>query len=117
MLSLGFTALLLAWQGAAASHQQPSGPPPSADAIAADTGAMRHANKRTPPLVYATHLSRASGPIHVDGRLDEPVWSQARAVTQFYQTTPHEGQPATERTEVRIAFDEDAVYIGARLLD
>ena len=121
MLSLGLCgALLLVQAGAASSSQQnerPDGPPPSSEAVAADTGAMRHANNRTPPLVHAMRVDRSSGPIRLDGRLDERIWSIAPPATQFYQTAPHEGEPATERTEVRVAYDEDAVYVGARLLD
>jgi hypothetical protein len=120
MLSLGLCAVLLAFQASAGSPppQLPSeGPHPAPDAVAADTGVLRHANNRTPPLVYAARVDRASGPIHIDGKLDEPIWATARAATQFYQTAPHEGEPATERTDVRIAYDEDAIYIGARLLD
>jgi hypothetical protein len=118
---LGLCAALLALQAGAASRplqqQRPDGPPSSPEAIAADTGMLRHANNRTPPLVYATRIDRSSGPIHVDAKLDEKIWSTARPATQFYQTAPHEGEPATEQTEVRVAYDEDAVYIGARLLD
>ena len=121
MLSLGLCAALIALQTGATSssnrQQRPDGPPPSAEAVAADTGTMRHANNRTPPVVHAARIERTSGPIHLDGRLDERIWSIAVPASQFYQTAPHEGEPATERTEVRIAYDEDAVYIGARLLD
>jgi hypothetical protein len=123
MSSLGLTALFLVLQTGAkgpspqAQQQAQSGPEPAAEAVAADTGTMRHANKRTPPLAYATRVVRASGTVHIDGKLDEAVWAQARPATQFYQTAPHEGEPATERTDVRIAFDDDALYIGARLFD
>src|SRR3982751_669867 len=123
MLSVAFAALLFTLQtgGKSSAPQQQqqlqNGPEPLAEAIAADTGSMRHANKRTPPLAYATRVVRSTGTIHVDGRLDESTWAEARPATQFYQTAPHEGDPATERTEVRIAFDDDAVYIGARLFD
>src|SRR4029079_2966990 len=114
MLSLGLCAVLLASQAGATSssqqQQRPDGPPPTEEAAAADTGSMRHANNRTPPLVHAARIDRASGPIHIDGRLDERIWSTARIASQFYQTAPHEGEPATERTEVRVAYDEDAVY-------
>ena len=119
MLSLGLFALLAFQTGASSppQEQRPDGPPPSPEAVARDTGTMRHANHRTPPLVHAARIDRASGPIHLDGRLDERIWSTARPASQFYQTAPHEGEPATERTEVRVAYDEDALYIGARLLD
>src|SRR5581483_9254084 len=54
----------------------------------------------------------ASGPITLDGSLDEDVWRRAEPATGFVQAEPHEGAPATEATEVRVAFDRDALYIG-----
>ncbi len=53
--------------------------------------------------------------IRVDGRLDEPVWAAARWSTGFVQRDPLEGRPATQATEVAVAFDDDALYIAARL--
>ena len=54
----------------------------------------------------------AHAPITLDGTLDEEVWRTAEPAAEFIQAEPHEGQPATERTEVRLAFDHDALYIG-----
>jgi len=51
-------------------------------------------------------------PIVLDGALDEDVWRTAAPASEFLQAEPHEGQPATELTEVRLAFDRDALYIG-----
>ena len=51
-------------------------------------------------------------PITLDGALDEEVWRTAAPAADFLQAEPHEGQPATELTEVRLAFDRDALYIG-----
>jgi hypothetical protein len=59
----------------------------------------------------------ATGPITIDGALDEDVWRQAVAATGFVQADPLEGQPATEDTEVRVAFDADYLYIGALCRD
>ena len=59
----------------------------------------------------------ANGAIRLDGRLDEAAWASAPAVTQFTQLDPDEGQPASERTEVYIVHDDEALYIGARLHD
>ncbi|RMI08677.1 MAG: hypothetical protein D6681_07870 [Calditrichaeota bacterium] len=53
--------------------------------------------------------------IHLDGRLTEPIWQQAPAVTGFRQRDPVEGAPADELTEVRFLYDEDALYVGARM--
>src|SRR5688572_16334694 len=52
-----------------------------------------------------------------DGRLDEAAWTAAAPVTTFTQRDPNAGEPATERTEVRLVYDDDAVYVGARLHD
>ena len=53
----------------------------------------------------------------VDGRLDESSWAGAEPATDFTQTDPAEGQPATERTEVRVLIGDDALYVGARMHD
>ena len=60
---------------------------------------------------------RRSVPIVIDGRLDEPAWGEAPAGTDFRQAQPNPGDSATQRTEVRILFDDDALYIGARMFD
>ncbi len=56
-------------------------------------------------------------PITIDGALDEPVWRDAEPATGFVQAEPHEGQPASEATEVRLAFDRDALYVAVRCAD
>src|SRR5262245_26529351 len=58
---------------------------------------------------------RGTQDLKVDGRLDEGVWQQARFVRDFVQRDPHQGQPATQKTEVGFVYTEDALYIGARL--
>ena len=52
---------------------------------------------------------------HIDGRMDEDVWSAARAVDDFIQRSPDEGAAPLQRTSVHILYDDDALYIGARL--
>jgi hypothetical protein len=122
MSSLGITALLLALQAGGkdassqAQQQQQTGPEPAAEAVAADTGTMRHANKRTPPLAYASRVARSTGSIHMTANSTRGLGASATC-DAVLQTAPHEGEPATERTDVRIAFDDDAIYIGARLFD
>jgi hypothetical protein len=51
----------------------------------------------------------------LDGRLSEPVWRTAPAATNLTQREPNEGDPAIENTEVRFAYDDDALYVGARM--
>lgn len=60
-----------------------------------------------------SRAARAQGPISVDGRLDEPAWQAAVPITEFVQSQPHPGYPATERTAVRILYDEHGLYVGA----
>jgi hypothetical protein len=66
------------------------------------------------PVVQA---ARAGAPVVVDGRLDDEVWVRAVPATAFTQRDPDEGRPATEATELRVAYDASALYIGARLRD
>jgi hypothetical protein len=60
---------------------------------------------------------RAKGKITVDGRLDEADWERARPAKDFLQRDPDEGKAATEPTEVRVLFDDEAIYVGARMFD
>ena len=55
--------------------------------------------------------------IMLDGRLDEPVWARTEPAGDFIQIDPDNGEPATEKTEVRIAFDADTLYIGVTCYD
>ena len=61
--------------------------------------------------------SRRAGEVHIDGRLDEPAWQQASPFTDFWQRGPLEGQPPTYTSEVRILYDDDAIYVGVRAND
>jgi hypothetical protein len=61
--------------------------------------------------------ARLDGSISIDGALDEAAWSSAPPISNFLQTLPLEGEPVSERTEVRLAYDDAAIYIGAILDD
>jgi hypothetical protein len=56
--------------------------------------------------------AQAQGPITLDGRLDEASWGGAPLATNFIQNDPREGEPATHDTEVRLLYDDRAIYIG-----
>ena len=60
---------------------------------------------------------RIETPPQVDGVLDEPFWADIPPVTGFKQRDPVDGAPASERTEVRIAFDDNALYFGFTFFD
>ena len=53
-----------------------------------------------------TEARRAAGPIAVDGKLDEAVWLDAIPITDFVQSQPDPGMPPTERTVVRVLYDD-----------
>jgi hypothetical protein len=55
--------------------------------------------------------------ITLDGRFDEPAWSRALPGSDFYQRLPRTGAPATDRTEVRVLYDEDTLYVGIMCFD
>jgi hypothetical protein len=53
----------------------------------------------------------------IDGNLDDAAWVNATILTGFIQNSPNVGEPATKKTEVRIVYDNAAIYIGAYLYD
>jgi hypothetical protein len=67
--------------------------------------------------VPSAHAVRRDGPIVLDAKLDEAAWAQAKPITEFKQVDPDEGKPASQRTEVRFLYDDDALYVGAKMYD
>lgn len=57
-------------------------------------------------------IVRASEPPEIDGRIDDVVWRTAARVTQFVQQRPLEGAPATEQTEIYLAYDSQNLYFA-----
>jgi hypothetical protein len=66
----------------------------------------------SPKVARAVRVSQAP---RVDGRLDDAAWSRLTPIADFVQQQPREGQAPTEATEVFIAYDDEAIYVGARL--
>ncbi|MBS0010029.1 MAG: carbohydrate binding family 9 domain-containing protein [Bacteroidales bacterium] len=60
---------------------------------------------------------KADQPPLIDGVLDDPIWMKAEIADNFIQYSPYSGSPSKYRTEVRILYDDDAVYIGAMMYD
>src|SRR6185503_4236633 len=63
----------------------------------------------------ATAIRVPNGSIRIDGRLDDEVWQKATPITDFIQKEPVEGGKPTDAMDVRIAYDDDALYVGARM--
>jgi hypothetical protein len=86
--------------------------------LAAAESAVR-AQGSEPVRVPALHgsrpvsaASRVTAAPAIDGTLDERVWQDAVPLTDFTQAEPFEGAPASQATEVRILYDNDAIYVG-----
>ena len=60
---------------------------------------------------------RVDQPPVIDGIIDDAVWQQANVITDFHQTRPGNGTPTSERTEVYVVYDDDALYVAARMYD
>jgi len=69
------------------------------------------------PAPRTARATRTETAPRVNGNLDDPAWASAPAISGFVQHEPFEGRPVSERTEVRILYDQDAVYLGAWLYD
>ena len=60
---------------------------------------------------------RINEEITVDGYLNEPGWMLADSITQFYQSKPYVGTPATEKTTVKTLYDNKFLYVSAICYD
>ncbi|UCC72837.1 MAG: carbohydrate binding family 9 domain-containing protein [Gemmatimonadota bacterium] len=72
------------------------------------------------PEAIATPAAEAAvraGDIRIDGRPDELAWQNAEPVTEFVQGEPVENAPAEQPTEVRVLYDQSALYVSARMYD
>src|SRR4051812_46408299 len=94
--------LCIAMLGTRSSAQERASQPASAGSL-----------RRTRALAAV----RASTNIVIDGRFDESAWTSAPVADSFVQRAPVEGRPSTERTEVRMLYDDDALYVAASLFD
>jgi hypothetical protein len=99
--------LVAATASAALAH------PPSPAAAAGQGQTHDHGGREQ----YQIVAKPASRPPTVDGVLDEPVWRDAVMFDTFTQQEPTDGAPATERTEVRVLYDAEHLYIGLRAFD
>ena len=92
---ISLAALLIAW-------------PAIGQTDASTTGHTPHA------AVHAVRVNRAPA---IDGHLTDEGWTLAQPATDFTQRDPDEGQPATERSEIRVLYDDEAIFIGVRMFD
>src|SRR5712691_3657895 len=78
-------------------------------ADAQQKSAARAVPQATKGSAEAVRVDRAP---KLDGTLADPLWQSAKVVTDFRQREPNEGEPSTEKTEIRILYTRHAVYFG-----
>src|SRR5437764_13876226 len=69
-----------------------------------------------PPALTVTAVRAAKAPV-IDGDLSDEVWQKATEITGFTQHDPDDGKPPTQKTTVKVAYDDNAIYFAAKLED
>ena len=92
--------------------QDPAGGPAPLVLEGTDTGAEVPPGER-----YRVEPVRTTQSPRIDGRLDEEAWLRAAVIDDFTQQEPSEGDPATERTVVRLMYDAAMLYVGVEAYD
>ncbi len=87
----------------------------AAPAAAQNSAASTPAGVEPPPAAVA--IRAAPEAPHLDGKLHDEAWQAAPVICDFTQRDPDEGEPGTERTEARVLYTDDAVYVGVRAYD
>ncbi len=106
LLALAATAVFAEGWGRAGAAQELS-PPGDPGGIAVFRGGVA-------PSAVAV---RREGELSIDGNLDDPAWQVAPVITGFVQGVPLEGATPSEPTEVRVVFDDRAIYVAARMYE
>src|SRR5262245_48881941 len=88
----------------------------AADPLAAQQTETTDSSNSGRPRRVATAV-RTNRPPVLDGILDDEVWAAAPVADSLVQAEPFEGEPATERTEVRILYDDTFIYVAVNCFD
>ena len=74
-----------------------------------------NAQPSEPARKQAVAIRVSDGAVVVDGRLDEAIWRSAPFISDFVQKEPDEGAAPSDRIQVSFAYDDTALYVGARM--
>ena len=66
---------------------------------------------------YFYDILKTNNEITIDGVLDEVIWKTGDPISNFTQKDPKPGEPSRHKTEVRVAIDDEFIYVGAYLYD
>ena len=80
-------------------------------------GGVSAQTRAAPAALEPAFLRWSTGPVRLDGVLNDPAWLAADSLSDFTQLDPDEGQPATERTVVRLLGTAEGLYIGLAAYD
>src|SRR3954471_4673929 len=105
-------ALTLLVASTRTTAQSPSNPaqPTGAPVIGATTNGIVLASR-------SMRAARATAGITIDGKLNEAAWAAAPVSSDFTQSYPKVGAKPTDPSEVRVLYDDDALYVGVRMFD
>jgi hypothetical protein len=68
------------------------------------------------PALKVANAVRINGVVHIDGKLDDAQWKSATPISDFIQKDPVEGAAPSDSLEVRFLYDDDALYVGTRVV-
>jgi hypothetical protein len=88
-----------------------------ASACGVPTGGVLGAQATSPTPAAPFLPLKISTPPVLDGVLDDAAWKEAPVIDDFVQQLPEDKVPPTERTEVRVVYDVDNLYLGVRFFD
>jgi hypothetical protein len=88
-----------------------------AAAVVASLASIAFGATEGPGKTQTIRAKRTSRPPSIDGKLSEPEWQAAPLFDQFVQSFPDEGERPSERTEVRVLYDDDNLYVGIICFD
>ncbi|MFN2637424.1 MAG: DUF5916 domain-containing protein [Gemmatimonadaceae bacterium] len=110
MLGTAVVPAFIFVSAAAAQYPTPTTPPATPPGTTPPTAATATSSR-------VMRASRLTGSITIDGKLNEPAWNAAVPSGDFTQSYPKIAAPPTDPTEVRVLYDDDALYVGVRLFD
>lgn len=85
--------------------------------VATVLGAQSSGAREASRNVRSMRAIRTSEPIRIDGVLDEADWSKAPVADGFMESYPNVNERPPDRTEVRVLYDDNALYVGVRMFD
>src|SRR5262249_4416434 len=104
--------LALAVTVAAHASEPSDTAPPTSERVPLPLAPAPPETQPAPVPDIGVHAARAAHPPTIDGRLDDPAWAAAPVFAGFILNQPTEGGAGSERTELRVLYDDAYLYIG-----